>query len=77
VTGVDAFRGQYALKAHEREAEALWRTVDVLILPTAPTIYRIADVLAEPLALNSNLGLYTNFVNLLDMSRPRPPRRVP
>jgi len=42
--------------------------VDVLLLPTAPTVYRIAEVLAEPVALNANLGLYTNFVNLLDMS---------
>jgi allophanate hydrolase len=68
VTGVEAFQGQYALKAHERAAAALWRTVDVLLLPTIPTVYRIAEVLAEPLALNSALGLYTNFVNLLDMS---------
>jgi allophanate hydrolase len=68
VTGVEAFKGQYALRRCEREAAALWRTVDVLLLPTTPTVYRIAEVLDEPLALNSHLGLYTNFVNLLDMS---------
>jgi allophanate hydrolase len=68
VTGVEAFKGQYALKRHEREAAALWDAVDALLLPTTPTIYRIDEVLAEPVALNSNLGLYTNFVNLLDMS---------
>ncbi len=68
VTGIDAFRGQYALKTHERAAARLWRTVDVLLLPTIPTVYRIAEVLADPIALNSALGLYTNFVNLLDMS---------
>ena len=39
----------------------------MLLLPTAPTIYRIEEVLAEPVALNSQLGLYTNFVNLLDL----------
>ncbi|HVY34442.1 MAG TPA: allophanate hydrolase [Caulobacteraceae bacterium] len=68
VSGVDAFRGLYALQGHMRAAEAIWRTVDVLLTPTVPTIYRIAEVLAEPEALNGNLGLYTNFVNLLDMS---------
>jgi allophanate hydrolase len=68
VSGIDAFRGQYALQDFARRAEALWDETEVLLLPTAPTIYRIDEVLAEPVALNSNLGLYTNFVNLLDMS---------
>jgi allophanate hydrolase len=68
VSGADVFRGQYALQEHLRAAGDLWRQVDVLALPTAPTIYRIAELLAEPVALNSNLGHYTNFVNLLDMS---------
>jgi allophanate hydrolase len=68
VSGVGTFRGLYALQDFARQAEALWDDAEVLLLPTAPTIYRIAEVLAEPVALNSNLGLYTNFVNLLDMS---------
>lgn len=68
VSGVETFKGLYALQDHARAAEAVWREADVLLLPTAPTIYRINEVLAEPFALNANLGLYTNFVNLLDMS---------
>jgi allophanate hydrolase len=68
VSGVETFRGLYALQDVARQAEALWEAVEALLLPTAPTIYRIDEVLAEPVALNSNLGLYTNFVNLLDMS---------
>jgi len=68
VTGVQAFRGQYALQEYLRVAEQLWAQVEVLALPTAPTAYRISELLAEPISLNSNLGLYTNFVNLLDMS---------
>jgi allophanate hydrolase len=36
------------------------------LLPTAPTIYEVSAVLADPIRLNSNLGHYTNFVNLLD-----------
>jgi allophanate hydrolase len=68
MTAVDAFRADYQLRAHQRAAEAIWDQVDVLLLPTAPTTYRLREMLAEPLALNANLGLYTNFVNLLDMS---------
>ena len=68
VTGVETFKGLYALEAHRRAAEAIWDAVDVMLLPTTPTIYRLKEVLAEPIALNANLGLYTNFVNLLDMS---------
>lgn len=68
VTGVQAFRGLNALQDYARAAEQVWHEADVLLLPTAPTIYRIDEMLAEPVALNANLGLYTNFVNLLDMS---------
>jgi allophanate hydrolase len=68
MSAVEAFKGQYALQAHARLAEVMWEWIDVLVLPTAPTTYRIAELMAEPVALNANLGLYTNFVNLLDMS---------
>ena len=68
VTGVETFRGLYALAGHARAAEAIWDAAEVLLLPTAPTIYRIREMLAEPMALNANLGLYTNFVNLLDLA---------
>src|SRR5205085_12930 len=63
-----AFKGQYRLQEYARAAEAMWDAVDLLVLPTTPTIYRLAELTAEPVALNANLGLYTNFVNLLDMS---------
>jgi allophanate hydrolase len=44
-----------------------FRSIDALLLPTAPTIYTIDQVLADPIQLNSRLGTYTNFVNLLDL----------
>ncbi len=50
------------------QAEAQWQTMDVMLLPTTGTTYRITEVLADPVRLNSNLGLYTNFVNLMDLS---------
>jgi allophanate hydrolase len=68
ISAVETFKAQHQLAAYQRVAEALWRDVDLLVLPTTASTYRLAEVLAEPLALNANLGLYTNFVNLLDMS---------
>jgi allophanate hydrolase len=44
----------------------MWQKIDVLLVPTAPTHYTIAQMQADPIALNRNLGFYTNFVNLLD-----------
>lgn len=67
-TAVEAFRGQYALAAHARVAEAMWMHVDALVVPTSPTIYRLREMKANPIALNSHFGTYTNFVNLLDMA---------
>ena len=68
ISAVDAFKAEYRLKGYQRDAERLWEEMDVLLLPTTATTYRLREVLAEPVALNSSLGLYTNFVNLLDMS---------
>jgi allophanate hydrolase len=44
----------------------VWNKIDCLVTPTAGTIYRIAEMEADPIRLNSNLGYYTNFMNLLD-----------
>jgi allophanate hydrolase len=67
-SAVDAFEAEYKLKELRRKADAMFAHVDVLLLPTAATIYKIAEVQAAPIELNTNLGYYTNFVNLLDMS---------
>jgi len=68
VSGVETFEGYYKLKAFQRMAQALWAKVDGLLLPTTATTYRLRELEAAPIALNALLGLYTNFVNLLDMS---------
>lgn len=65
-TAADAFAASYKLKALKRVCDAVWQDVDCLLTPTAGTIYRIADMQADPIRLNSNLGHYTNFMNLLD-----------
>ena len=67
-TAADSFRAQYRLMELRRAAERAWLDMDVLVTPTAGTIYRIDAVEADPIRLNSNLGYYTNFVNLLDLA---------
>ncbi len=62
----DVFRAQYRLAHCKRLADAALVTVDFIVTPTAGTIYTIAEVTADPIALNSNLGYYTNYMNLLD-----------
>ena len=65
-SAVEAFSGQYTLAAYRRAIDQAWEEIDVLLLPTTPTTYRIDEVNADPIRLNANLGLYTNFVNLTD-----------
>lgn len=64
----DAFAAYYRLKALQRVVEPVWRKIDVLVTPTAGRHYTIAEMLADPIRLNSNLGYYTNFMNLLDLA---------
>jgi allophanate hydrolase len=66
-SAVDTFRAQYRLRALRREIAPVFERAGALVVPTIPTMYRLDEVLAEPLALNANLGTYTNFVNLLDL----------
>jgi allophanate hydrolase len=65
---VDLFNAIYRLAALRRAADMMWDSIDMLVLPTTGTTYRVAEMRAAPVALNSNLGAYTNFVNLLDMA---------
>jgi len=65
-TAVEAFKGKYRLEDLRRQTEATWAKVDLLLLPTSPTTYSVADMQADPIARNSHFGRYTNFVNLLD-----------
>ena len=67
LSAADAFRGIYRLKELGRSAQGLMDQVDLLCVPSIPTFYSVADLEADPVTPNSNLGTYTNFVNLLDM----------
>jgi allophanate hydrolase len=67
-SAADTFAALYRLKAMQRCTEMVWNSIDILLTPTAGTIYTVNEVLAEPVRCNSNLGYYTNFMNLLDLS---------
>ncbi|GAA5131633.1 allophanate hydrolase [Luteolibacter yonseiensis] len=62
------FLAQYKLREHARDAEAVWKKIDVLLLPTTPRIHTVAENLQEPYGTNATLGRYTNFMNLLDLA---------
>ena len=67
-TAADAFSAAYRLEALRRETSAVWDEIHVLLLPTAPRTYTIAEVQQAPIERNNTLGYYTNFVNLLDLA---------
>jgi len=66
-TALDAFTAFYRLEELRRVADKTFAGIDVLAVPTAPTVYTVEQVMADPVQLNSRLGTYTNFVNLLDL----------
>ncbi len=67
-SALDLFRAEYKLAEYRKQSEKVWDNIDFMLMPTAGTAYTIAEVEADPIQLNSNLGYYTNFMNLLDLS---------
>lgn len=67
-SAVDAFNALYRVRELEAQTRHVWDEFDVLMVPTAPNLPTVADVAAEPVLRNSELGTYTNFVNLLGLS---------
>jgi allophanate hydrolase len=68
IGAVALFNGIYRLAELKRHADQMWGEIDLMLLPTTGTTYRLAEMRAASIALNSALGAYTNFVNLLDMA---------
>jgi allophanate hydrolase len=66
-SAVDTFAAFYELEELRRIRDVVFQAIDALLLPTAPTAYTVEQVLADPIQLNSRLGTYTNFVNLLEL----------
>ena len=65
---VAAFEASYKLAGLRRRTQGAWAAFDVMVVPTMPRPYTVAEVEADPVRLNSRLGTYTNFVNLLDLA---------
>jgi len=68
LTAVAAFEATYTLAELRRQTLPMLQSVDCLAVPTVPRMYTVAELEADPIVLNSNLGSYTNFVNLLDLA---------
>lgn len=66
-SAADAFKAEYHRAELDRRIASVMKTVDALLVPTAPTVYKIEEVLAEPILLNARLGTYTNFANFADL----------
>ena len=66
-TAADVFAALHRLEELRRSSDRTFDDIDALVLPTAPTIYTVEHVLADPIEPNNRLGTYTNFVNLLDL----------
>ncbi len=67
-SAVAGFNAMYRIAALRRAIEPTLEKIDVLVTPTAGTTYRIDEMEADPVRCNSDLGYYTNFMNLLDMA---------
>ena len=67
-SAVDAFDAAHRLQELKSHTAREMQSVDVICVPTTPTIYTIKQIEADPIRLNSTLGIYTNFANLLDLS---------
>lgn len=68
ITAVSAFEAMYKLADLTRDAQTEWARMDFMLLPTAGAAYTHEEIAAEPIALNTNLGYYTNFVNLMNLA---------
>jgi allophanate hydrolase len=67
-SAVDAYNCSDRLRELLRRAAREWARMDVMLLPTTGTIYSLDAIRNDPIRLNSNLGLYTHFVNLMDLA---------
>jgi allophanate hydrolase len=75
LSAVDAFKGLYRLAELRRALEPVVATVDLLVVPSIPGFVSLEEITADPIGPNSRLGIYTNFVNLLDMAAIAVPTR--
>ena len=64
---ITTFKAEYQLQTYRAYARGLFEQIDFLVSPTAPRSYLVRELLEDPITLNSNMGFYTNYMNLLDL----------
>ena len=67
-SALDYFKAEYHRAELARRVAGVMSVADALLVPTAPRIYTIAEILDDPIVLNARLGVYTNFANFADLS---------
>src|SRR5690606_40298873 len=67
-SATDAYVAEYRRAELAREIQTLMQTIDALLVPTAPRLPTLAEVAQDPVTVHSQLGTWTNFVNLADCS---------
>jgi len=67
-SAVDTFDAMYQMQALRRSIENTIAGLEFIATPTAGRHFTIDEMLEEPIARNSELGYYTNFMNLLDLA---------
>ena len=68
ISGAAVFRDRHRLAELRQQTHPVWQRIDLMLLPSTGTIYRLAEIESDPFGLNARLGHYTNFANLLDLS---------
>ena len=66
-SAIDAFAAQHRLLKLRRQIQSLFEEIDVLVVPTAPRPFTISEMMEDPITLNSRLGYYSYFANLVDL----------
>jgi allophanate hydrolase len=67
-SAIDFFKARNRLDELKQKSRETFKQADVILVPTAPTIYTVAQIEKKPVDLNNHLGHYTNFANLLDLA---------
>ena len=67
-TALGLFENQHQLRVLAPACTEQLESISALMVPTAPGHPTLAEVAADPLGTNAQLGAYTNFVNLLDLA---------
>jgi len=67
-SATDTYRAEYRRADLARTIQSLMGSVDALLVPTTPRMPTLAEVEQDPVVVNSQLGTWTNFVNLADCS---------